>query len=356
MKVLQLIDSLHVGGAEVLAVNIANGLQEQGVDSYLCATRSEGILKESIHSKVRYLFLKRKRTLDFSAIFKLKRLIKENNISIIHAHSTSLFLAICIKILHPNIKILWHNHSGAYVKLSGLKLTTIRFFSKFVDYIISVNEELEVWSKKVLKHQKGSYIQNFPAFNNTSTITSLKGENGKRIVCLAGLKPVKNHLNLLRAFLIVIKKHPKLSLHLVGKDFFDDYSNRLKDFIHDNNLEKNVFFVGEQQDIKHILEQTSIGVLSSDNEGLPVALLEYGLANLPVLVTNVGGCKFVINNENALVDSMDSTKFAKKLDRLISDSVIREKVRNDLHQSVVNNYSKEKVLHLLISIYKRIVN
>lgn len=42
MKVLQLIDSLSVGGAERVAVNLANGLAEAGVQSYLCATRQEG--------------------------------------------------------------------------------------------------------------------------------------------------------------------------------------------------------------------------------------------------------------------------------------------------------------------------
>ena len=48
IKVLQLIDSLQVGGAEVLAVNIANALSKQGLVSHLCATRTEGPLKENI--------------------------------------------------------------------------------------------------------------------------------------------------------------------------------------------------------------------------------------------------------------------------------------------------------------------
>ena len=60
-SVIQLIDSLNVGGAEVLAVNIANGLSEQEIDSHLCATRSEGILKKNINSDVGYVFLNRKK-------------------------------------------------------------------------------------------------------------------------------------------------------------------------------------------------------------------------------------------------------------------------------------------------------
>ena len=96
IKVLQLIDSLQVGGAEVLAVNIANTLSKQRIVSHLCATRKEGPLKENIEQAVGYLFLERKKTVDIKSIKKLKKYIKKNNISIIHAHSTSYFIAICV--------------------------------------------------------------------------------------------------------------------------------------------------------------------------------------------------------------------------------------------------------------------
>ena len=48
LKVIQIIDSLNVGGAEVIAVNIANGLSKEGVESHICTTRKEGLLKSNI--------------------------------------------------------------------------------------------------------------------------------------------------------------------------------------------------------------------------------------------------------------------------------------------------------------------
>ena len=63
IRVLQLIDSLQVGGAEVLAVNISNSLSKQGIVSHLCATRTEGPLKENLDPTVEYLFLERKKTM-----------------------------------------------------------------------------------------------------------------------------------------------------------------------------------------------------------------------------------------------------------------------------------------------------
>jgi hypothetical protein len=63
---------------------------------------------------------------------------------------------------------------------------------------------------------------------------------------------------------------------LVGKDFEDVYSQNKK-LYSEQHLEHVVFFYGSQQDVENILNQATIAVLSSQSEGLPVALLEYGL-------------------------------------------------------------------------------
>ena len=75
IRVLQLLDSLHAGGAEVLAVNIANALSNEGVESHLCVTRNEGPLKEYIEPAVQYLFLKRKNEV-WNYIPSIERTIK----------------------------------------------------------------------------------------------------------------------------------------------------------------------------------------------------------------------------------------------------------------------------------------
>ena len=354
MKILQIIDSLNVGGAEVLAVNIANGLSEKGVDSFLCATRKEGDLKVNINEKVNYIFLNKKKSIDILAVFRLKKYIKKHEIQIIHAHTTSSFIAFCVKLIHPNIKLIWHNHTGAYINLSGKKLRILKWYSRYIDYIISVNKELDSWSKLVLNHKNGAYISNFPVFSNQHKKTKLKGIKDKKIVCLAGLREVKDHINLLKAFVVVRNNFPEWTLHLIGKDYEDICSENIKLFIKEQDLETHVFLYGVQSDIKYILSQASLGVLSSKNEGLPISLLEYGLANLPILVTNVGECKNVINNANAIVESEDSIKFAKALMYIIESKEIKEQIRQSLNETVQQKFSKEAIIKELIYTYTKI--
>ena len=101
MKVLQLIDSLNAGGAERVAVNYANSLTSRIEASYLCATREEGLLKESLSKNVQYLFLNKKTSLDFNAIRKLNKYVKKQDIQIIHAHSTSFFFRVDYQNIKP---------------------------------------------------------------------------------------------------------------------------------------------------------------------------------------------------------------------------------------------------------------
>ena len=89
LNVIQLIDSLRAGGAEMMAVNIANGLAEEGVESHICATRVEGSLKVKINKQRGYLFLNKKYSIDLKAIFKLYRYIKMNGITIFEGSGIS---------------------------------------------------------------------------------------------------------------------------------------------------------------------------------------------------------------------------------------------------------------------------
>ena len=353
LGVIQVIDSLDAGGAEVLAINIANALGNEGFNSHLCTTRKEGVLKSNLNKNIDFLFLGRKKSIDFLAIFRFKKYLKKNNIGIIHAHTTSYFFAFCIKLIYPKVKIIWHNHTGNYVNLKGFKFFVIKFISTFFDGIINVNEELNLWAINQLKHKKSIKLDNFPQFINKSKTTKLKGKDNKRIVILASLREVKNHLNLLEAFNSVYIKYPDWTLHFIGKDFNDNYSKKLKQFISVNKLDESVYFYDLCLDIEHVLNQATIGALSSNSEGLPVTLLEYGLAKLPVVVTNVGECSKVIENGKSgiVVEKENSIALAKALEEYVLSADKRSSFGNMHFKNVQNKYSQESFIIQLKNIY-----
>ena len=353
MRVVQLIDSLEAGGAERMAVNIANGLVDKIEFSGLVATRREGDLKNNLEDNVLYLYLSKKTSIDIRAVIRFKKYLIQNKVTIIHAHSTSIFFAVMTKVIYPKIKLYWHDHHGNRVN-SKKKNYLLKLLSFFFMGVFVVNEELKNWATKNLFCKTILFIPNFSVLDSVSKTTFLKGEEGKRIVCLSNLKNPKNHITLLAAFFSSKVFQKGWTLHLIGADYNDDYSRELHNFVKINQLEDRVFFYGSCNDISEILKQANIGILTSTYEGFPVTILEYGLSKLAVISTNVGYCSTIIQNEFSgfLIDPLKEKVVRDKIITLIEDKELRVKISKNLHRTVVENYSKDVVLNNLLNGYK----
>lgn len=347
MRIVQLIDSLEAGGAERMAVNYANALATTTEFSSLITTRQEGNLKELVTDKVHYLYLCKKNTWDGAAIFTLRRFLKVHRVQIIHAHSSSFFMAVLMKIFIPNLKIIWHDHYGNSEYLNTRSKKALQLAAFFFNGIVAVNEKLRMWSLEQLHFKNGIYLPNFAQLEKPRKIkTFLNGSEGKRIVCLANLRIQKNHFLLLNVAVKLKESHPDWTFHLVGKDFNDAYSNTIKEWIALHHLENTVFLYGTQKEVGAILSQSDIGVLTSVSEGLPVALLEYGLHQKPVVVTRVGQISSVVvdGESGFLVPSEDGAVFYQRLVTLINDEKLRNKLAEHLHQKIEAEFSEKAII------------
>ena len=347
MRIVQIIDSLEIGGAEKMAVNYANALSKKIAFSGLIVTRKEGLLLSQIDEKVSYLFLNKKRRIDLKAIFKSRNYIKNNNIDIIHAHSSSFFIAILIKLSYPKVKIIWHDHYGISQNLDSRKSLGLKLGSFFFMGSIAVSSALRNWAKSYLWCSNCIYFPNFiDEFSDLDEKTILKGIDGKRIICVANLRPQKNHEMLLNAASIIKDKYPEWTFHLFGKDFEDEYSRKIKKLILDFKLQENVFFYGTVNNTGIVLSQCEIAVLPSISEGLPLALLEYGLYKKPVVATNVGQISKIIssNKEGLIVNSNDVSQFARSIQELIENENIRIQKGLALHKIVNSKYTQEGIM------------
>lgn len=347
MRILQIIDSLDAGGAERIAVNYANALVKKVDFSGLVATRKEGSLLDQIDSSVSYLFLKKQQQLDIKALFRLRSYVLKNKVTHVHAHSTSFFLAFLLKLTLPSLKIIRHDHYGNNEFLEDRPHFVLKTTAFFFDGVIAVNQNLKNWSEKILKAKNVIYLPNFAADNiEVKTKTILKGNEGKRIVSLANLRPQKNHFLLLEVAQKLKHSHPEWSFHLIGKDFEDDYSREIKNYVEKNQLDETVFFYGSKQDISNILSQGDITVLTSKSEGLPVALLEYGQNRKAVVVTDVGELPFIIQHEKngLIVPSQNAEVFYDSIVTCIQNKELRLLLSNSLFETVSEKFSEKAIM------------
>lgn len=355
IKNLHLIDSLSSGGAERVAVNLANEQAKRGYQVTLCATRLSGPLEKEIAPVVRFFDLQRRFRFDLPALVKLIRYIKENSIQIIHAHSSSLFIAAAIKKALPGVKVVWHDHYG------GMALCTreVRFYRPVVrsmDAVISVNQALANWSIDQLDMPATSvrYIPNFVVENRKGLNCELPGEKGFRIVNVANLRPQKDHLTLIQAMEWVVSEEPLAQLILVGSDNDQVTSKKIFKEIMSRNLSSNITWLGSRENVQDIIAQCDIGVISSISEGLPLALLEYGLAGLAVISTNVGECPNVLDSGRAglLVQPASPRELADGLLSFLHEPAKRKSMANAIHERVTQVYSSNTAFLQIEELYQ----
>jgi len=367
-----------------MAVNIANALANNDVESYIITTRYSGGLVSKLIPYVSYVDFRRNGYFDYKLIFKIRSYCKEHSIEIIHAHTLSWKIAIVLKFVTPSLKIIWHDHQGNRLKTKNkiLKLVIHRFSG-----IISVNGSLYEWAQNNLGHSKVIYLPNFiemGAFNSElnqaefnqaelnemkSEVIALKdtnpvkmdipirsqiklnGPDGFKIICVANLRPQKDHLTLIRAFAQLSREHTNVSLHLVGAESDQSYADQVKSEVAAHGLNQ-VYFYGAVEGVSDLLQQAQIGVLSSVSEGLPMALLEYAAAGLPTVTTDVGACREVIGDYGFVVPSKNPEELYRALSKTIMDYDSAIAKAEKLKAQVQEQYSEAAVIPRLIEFYK----
>lgn len=355
MRIVQLIDTLEPGGAEKMAVTLANALLEKTDFSALAVTRKTGELHDLLSDNVNFIFLDKKKTIDIRAALKFKFFLKSNSIDIIHAHGTSAFFSVLTKLLYPRVRIIWHDHNGNRVS-EGNKNLIYKILSYFFSSVFVVNEQQLSYVKHHFSSKYFFLVPNFISLDDFQIRkTTLKGEEGKRIVCLANLRNPKNHVLLLKAFYESGIIDLGWTLHLVGKDFEDLYSEKVHKFIQQSNLNDSVFIYNSCVDVDYILNQANVGVLASTHEGFPVSLLEYGKHKLAVISSNVGYCDTLIENDvNGLIfESQNKKDLINKIKKITLDLQLRMFLSDNLYQKVIENYSTNAVTESLMIQYRK---
>lgn len=346
LNILQLIDSLHSGGAERMCVNIVNILFEQGYNVEVCSTRAGGPLGKLINKRVKYYVLNKRSSLDLVAFRKFLNILSTERINVIHAHSSSIFWAIAAKIFTKNLKVLWHDHLGARINDRNNNFF-YKLISSKIDGIISVNNELAYWSRNNMKvpRERIVMINNFPMLN---IIREKRDTEVFTIVCLANIRPQKDHATLIKAIglLADLDLPKKLKVILAGSYAEDEYYYKLRTLVDHLGLGEIIEFRGQVEDAAALLGSADCGVLSSVSEGLPVSLLEYGMAGLPVVVTDVGQCAEVVGKGiyGKVVAPGNPRETAKALEWIIENRSQSEEMGVQFQNHVNTGYGPDKFM------------
>ncbi len=358
--VLQLIDSLMLGGAERVAVNFANRLPRDRYDVHLCSTRDGGPLVDLIDPEIGYLAVRRtRRWHDLPAARRIARYVRRHGIQIMHAHQTTVFLSNLVKLFVPRVKLVWHDHYGrqdTHPRATWLyRAATLR-----ADAVFSVNESLAEWTANTLRFRRDRiwYVPNFVESPRPCTDPpKLPGESGNRIVFVGRIVPQKDLLNLVRAMRHVCDVHPSAQVLLVGEELEPGYAAEVRAEAERLGVIHAMHWLGPRTDVGDVLQACDLAVLPSSSEGLPLVLLEYCLAGLAPVVTDVGQCAEVVEGGRAgiLVPPRDPEALAQGLVRLLQDPDERGRVAERARRSVAQRFTPESVMAQVGEAYEQLL-
>jgi glycosyltransferase involved in cell wall biosynthesis len=358
LSVLQLVDTLDAGGAEAMAVNLANALPAERYASHLATTRRDGALERRVASHVARLRLTRRGRFDVAALPAFAAYLRRHEIDVVHAHGTSLFFASLARPLAGRFALVWHDHFGTWTMERRSRFLYGPFVRR-ADAVLAVNETLADWSRRELKvpSDRVSYAPNFvPEPDPAPPSDARRGAGELRIVCLANFRPQKDHESLFAAMEIVAAKNPAARLVLVGREADADRTARLKQEVARRGLAPRVEWLGEREDVAAILASCDVGVLASRSEGLPLALIEYGMAHLPVVATRVGQCPEVLEEGacGILVEPADPEGLAAALLALLESPARRRELSAKFAARTRQKYGEAAVLPGICGLYERL--
>lgn len=173
------------------------------------------------------------------------------------------------------------------------------------------------------------------------------------LVFVGRIVPIKRLDLLLRALAQARESEPRLRLAVVGDG---DERPQLERRAAELGMAAEVFFLGYRRELRPIFAAADVAVLSSDNEGTPVSLIEAAAAGLPAVATDAGGVGEVVTADTGIVVPRgDVAALASAIVEMAADAQGRERYGRAARQRALGRYGAERLLGDIDALYRELV-
>lgn len=338
-KVLHIIANSNLGGAQSLVKDIVSNNQNHYIYSLKKTKLSvfESLPMEKIFYFDSYKFFK----FNFKILFDLYRIIKHNNFQILHLHLVKpLIYSSLIKLLLPNLKIIYHEH-GMIIgnDKNNKKIVWYPYYLKLFDifinkYILISNFVEKEYQKINIKDEKLFLLENFVDFNKFNTISNRQLDFFRKdnnilknefVVGFGGrLIERKGWRDFLDAIVLLKNKGYKFKYIVVGDG---EEKNEFLDKIKKRKLKKDIVYLGFQRDLSVFYSGVNIFCMPSHWEPLGLMQIEAQYFGIPVICTNVPGLVETVNISNSvIIECKKPEKIADSIIYIYNNKDIKKKL------------------------------
>jgi sugar transferase (PEP-CTERM/EpsH1 system associated) len=333
--ICQVLHSLQVGGAEVLAARLARRLQGSYRFLFVCLDHLGTLGQELRDEGFAVEVLNRRPGLDWRSMLRLSRLLRRQRVSLVHAHQyTPFFYALTANWLGRRVPVLFTEHGRHFPDYPRRKrMLANRLLLSRRDRVVAVGESVRraVIANEGIAPERVEVIYNgidVDAFRPTGAErdavrrTLALEANELAIIQVARLDYLKDHLTAIRTVERVAAVRPEVRLLLVGEGPERD---KIEAEVRQRRLGDHVRFLGLRTDVARLVSAADVFLLTSISEGIPLTVIEAMAAAVPVVSTRVGGVGEVVQDGQTglLAGSGDDAALAEHILNLAADPTRR---------------------------------
>lgn len=371
---MRIIARMNVGGPAVQVSGLMRGFNATEFDHRLytgyCAADEADYL-DTVATDVKSLriqgFGRRVRLGgDIEACIALVREIRAFKPHVIHTHTAKAgFLGRIASIvsLHPTIRVhTFHGHllNGYFGNFKRLLVVVAeKFLALFTHQLLAVGDKVR---QDLLNAGIGTQDK-FGLMPPGLSIGVLSDREESQIALTLPTKSLQcafigrvTQIKRPDRFLDVVSEIKKRGIYL---DFFIAGDGELLEMCRERIKQEDlpVTILGWQSDIERVLSSADMIVLTSDNEGTPLSLIQAGMAGLPVVTTKVGSVpEVVLDGVTGIVTGLDVQEIADALEKLLNDRILRTKLGAAAQEFTMSNFGVKRLVRDHEELYKKLLS
>ncbi len=368
IKVINIISDTNIGGAGKVIINFSKNYDTKNFEIVVVLPKGSALVKELEGTPVKLIEIDglKDKSLDFKALFKLKKIIKEEKPDIVHTHASSI-ARIAARMV-KDVKVIYTRHC-AYPVSERIKKGIGQFLYKsvneyFSDRIIAVGYAAEenLLEGGISKDKIDTFFNGVEQIATTSDEArkKLKKQYGVAddefvIGILARLEYVKGHDTFIDAANILLKKGMKAKFFICGAGSEEE---RLKAKVKELGLEKNIIFTGFVKNVGDFLNIFDVQInCSFGTETSSLSLLEGMSIGVPAVASNYGGNPYLIfDKENGfIVPKQTPEATAEAIEKILTNEETRKYMQEKSVEIFNNKFTVAHYVENVQGVYRKVM-
>lgn len=360
MHIMHIIESLEFGGAEKVTVHLANRLSEEH-DVTVCLVKYRGELVSELSQKIKLICLDLGEGIHFNLPRLLSEIIISRSIEVVNVHNWAIFIESFLAVRRTgNSRLIFTVH-GPYTSYGTdivqiVKKCVRHYFerraamSDHVCKVVTVSDSIQDYIISDIGIPKNKLKTIHNGIERKVPISASHSRHVK-LITVGRLALIKNHKLMLDALKLSLLVDEEIFLTIVGDG---PERESLETYVKELELSDHVAFLGFRTDIIELISSHDIFLVSSDYEGISIALLESMSLSRPAIATNVGGIPETIRHESTglIVPKGDQRKYSDAILRLAASTEFRQELGQNAKEYFESNFHEDIVVNKYVSLYK----